>query len=454
MEPGLMPPTGCSNEWNKGKVSSSPVWSIVTKTMPFVRILLLVSMVVSVACSSSTVPLASAPLATPTAYTPQPTPCVPSSVRATIGATAKPIAERGIISTPTASSNLAIKTAPSHPIVQVQFPNWIEESPEMAQLLGASSVIAKARFVSLESATRKHNYWGYVAELTYKFEVFQYLKGGGGNELVVRMGSGPRYEAFPDVIGQRSEDEACDLAEHWHYRSVSRFVTKRDGILLLRSDRAGGYHFTSVEDDERYLEYPAIGETWLVEQEAPTYLHGFARAKTTTISFFDLEARIQFVPRLKEGEYAGCVSTALSDRTRVRDQILGTYRILDLGGYREPEPFPKKVATIASAKSAHATVFESRNPHNRSARFSNYWLDGRDRDLFDLETRADSTHSYERLRTSRALPQGRYFVHYNAFHMALPCRRFSEPGRTETSMLRLRKGPFTRHSSTRWLKVR
>ena len=65
MEPGLMPPTGCSNEWNKGKVSSSPVWSIVTKTMPFVRILLLVSMVVSVACSSSTVPLASAPLRYP-----------------------------------------------------------------------------------------------------------------------------------------------------------------------------------------------------------------------------------------------------------------------------------------------------------------------------------------------------------------------------------------------------
>ena len=91
--------------------------------MKLVPAILLAFMAVSIACSSS-------PSSTPT-----PTP--------------------GISATPTPTATA------TQPIVQVEFPTWVEGSPEMAQFIATSDVIAKAKFVSLDSTTKKHDHWGY-----------------------------------------------------------------------------------------------------------------------------------------------------------------------------------------------------------------------------------------------------------------------------------------------------
>ena len=313
-------------------------------------------------------------------------------------------------------------STPTATATQIEFPTWVEGSPKMAQSIATSDVIAKAKFVSLDATAKKHDSWGYVAELTYKFEVVQYLQGNGADELVVRMSSGPKYIAFPDWLGKRTTSEAIELAEDWLGRSLRIVSNWRDGILLLgRSGQGEDYYFKSSEEGYGRGGSPTLGETWLVEDQASMYRHQFPGEKSATISLSDLNARIEDMRPLMEGDYAPCVARALYYRNRVRDQLLGTYRELTLGGYREPEAFPRYAAVIDSERSANATVFRFRRPPYQLPRFSDYWLDGRDKDLFAIHTSADSTSSYEGLRTVRALPQGEYRVHYSRFHQPLPC---------------------------------
>ena len=350
--------------------------------MKLVPAILLALMAVSIACSSS-----------------------PSST---------PAATPGVVATPTATA--------TQPIVQIDFPTWVEGSPKMAQSIATSDVIAKAKFVSLDSTTRKHDSWGYVAELTYRFEVVQYLKGDGADELVVRMSSGPKYISFPDWLDNRTKSEALELAGEWLGRSLRMVRNWRDGILLLVRSRQGeDYYFSSSEGGQGRGGHPTLGETWLAQANGSIYRHQFPGGKSATISLSDLNARIEDMRPLMEGDYAPCVARAIYYRNRVRDQLLGTYRELTLGGYREPEAFPRYAAVIDSERSENATVFRFRRPPYQSPRFSDYWLDGRDKDLFAIHTSADSTSSYEGLRTVRALPQGEYRVHHSQYHKSLPC---------------------------------
>ena len=269
-------------------------------------------------------------------------------------------------------------STPTAIATQIEFPTWVEGSPKMAQSIATSDVIAKAKFVSLDATAKKHDSWGYAAELTYKFEVVQYLQGNGADELVVRMSSGPKYIAFPDWLGKRTTSEAIELAEDWLGRSLRIVSNWRDGILLLdRSGQGEDYYFKSSEEGYGRGGSPTLGETWLVEDQASMYRHQFPGEKSATISLSDLNARIEDMRRLMEGDYAPCVARALYYRNRVRDQLLGTYRELTLGGYREPEAFPKHVAAIDSERSANATVFRFRRPPYQLPRFSDYWLDGR-----------------------------------------------------------------------------
>ena len=324
------------------------------------------------------------------------------------------------------SSTSPTPTPVSHTIVQIEFPTWVEKSPRIAWHIADSDAIAKAKFVSLDSII-KHDSRGYTVELIYKFEVVQYLKGDGPNELVVRMSSGPKYHNFPDVIGRRTESEAHKLAETWLSRSINRFNNKQDAILLVRGPRyrsidgEDNYHFTSVEDGQGRGGHPTFGETWLVENKASMYQHQFTGTESATISLSDLNARIEDLRPFMEGEYAPCIARALGYRTLVRDQLLGTYQQLTLAGYREPEAFLRYAAEIKSERSEDATVFRSQRPPYQSPRFSDYWLDGRDKDLFTIYTGADHTYSYEVLRTVRVLPQGEYSVHYSQYHESLPC---------------------------------
>ena len=138
------------------------------------------------------------------------------------------------------------------------------------------------------------------------------MKGNRSDELVVRMSSGPKYSLFPDVIDQRTESEALELAEDWLARSVHVFDNRRDGILFLRQSGQGeDYRFTSSEEGYGHGGFPTLGVTWLAEDGASMYEHQFPGVESTTIPLSDLSARIEDIRPLMEGEYAPCVTKAL-----------------------------------------------------------------------------------------------------------------------------------------------
>ena len=324
--------------------------------------------------------------------------------------------------TPTVTPGDRDTSEASQSIVRIEFPAWVNESPKLARHLATSDVIAKVKFVSLDSATREHANYGYVVELIYKFEVVQYLKGNGPDELVVRMNSGPKYIYFPDVLVKRTESEALELANLWLQRSKNIFNYRRNGVLLLgQANQVGEYYFKSTEPSQGYGGYPVVGETWLAEEPDSMYRFQPQGGDSVEVSHSGLDALIEEMETFLEDDYASCVIGALNQRSRVRDQFLGVYRELTLGGYREPEAFPRSGAEIDSERSAYATVFTFRRPPYQTPRFSDYWLDGIDKDRFAFDTRADSPFTYEGLHTVRALPQGEYSVLYNQYHRSLPC---------------------------------
>ncbi len=332
------------------------------------------------------------------------------------------------VTTVAATQSPALTTMPTptifDAIVQIEFPTWVDESPEMARIIATSEVIAKTRFVSIDSTIRKHDNYGYEVELIYKFEVVQYLRGNGADQLEARLSSGPKYIAFPDWLDERTKSEAQQLATSWLAGSRARVGNARNGILFLdQSSPREDYRFTSTKGGLRRGDYPVLGETWLIENEDSIYRHQFTDKKSATISFLDLNTRIQELASLMDGEYAECIDGTLSRRNRVREQILGTYQELTLGGYSEPTAFPRHKTEFVPEESWFVLGF--RRPPYQTPRFSDYWLDGKDSDLFALSNRADTTYTFEGFTEARALPHGEYSVHYSQYHNSLPCdRRF------------------------------
>ena len=53
-------------------------------------------------------------------------------------------------------------------------------------------------------------------------------------------------------------------------------------------------------------------------------------------------------------------------------------------------------------------------------RFSDYWLEGDDRDAFEIHF-GDDFDSHELMRPVSNLGKGEYRVHYSQFHRSLPC---------------------------------
>ena len=290
----------------------------------------------------------------------------------------------------------------------------------MALLIATSDVVAEARLVSLDSTTKKHDNYGCEAELIYRFEVVQYLKGEGNESLDVRINSGPKYVAFPDVIGERTQSEALEFAEAWLRRSKAAVDDKRNAILLLgRFPEIDDHYFMSFEDE--HGRYPAVGETWLYGDKDSMYRHQLTDGEPATISLADLHTRIEDLRRLTEGGYERCVVGALDWRDRVRRQLLGTYRVMSIAGYREPEPFPRYEVELESPVSSYSKVFAVRRTPYEPPLFSDYWLDGKDRDLFRIETDFEPEYTYESMAVADELPQGVYSVHFGQYHQSLPC---------------------------------
>ena len=303
--------------------------------MKFILVALLTFGVVSVACSTSPVPTLTPaagvatpsapaittatqptvsgttfaipnpkPTAVPTlesttdmALTPAPGPTVAPASAPALQPTA--VSTLGPTTTPTPAPTLVPATIPtlepdSGPAPSLRFyvngvridsPPWVETSPDIARSIVVSAIIAKARFLSIEPIVRETPHWGYVAEMVYRFQVSQYLKGAGPDGLVVNLSSGPKYQAFPDWLTMRGEEEARQLAEKWLYASLAMYDNQGDGILILRDVGLDqGYSFTHINTPiPGYGGYPVIGRTWLPEDKDSIYRIEFMRRKTPTI---------------------------------------------------------------------------------------------------------------------------------------------------------------------------
>ena len=331
--------------------------------------------------------------------------------------------------TPSVEAPPTPSPTPLPPVVQIEFPAWVDESSQMANLIATSDVIAEARFLSVDASTMEHESYGLLVELIYQFRAIRYLKGEGPDELTVRMNSGPKYIAFPDWLGKRTEAEAEGFAKNWMDRSRSLFADRGEGILFLssasRSSQGKSYSFVSFLDGEGHGDYPIIGETWLDESEDSIYVHKLTGREDKTISFAELEALIEDMRRITDGWNKGCVLNALHFRNRVRAQIEGTYKELTIGGYVEPDPFQQVIVSMDTGESEHRPVWESLRPPYRSPRFSHYWLDGPDRDLFAIYADEDSEASYEVVRPVKRLPPGQYNIYYSQYHTGQVCNNFT-----------------------------
>ncbi len=381
--------------------------------MKFLQVILATLAAVSIACSTASSSTPAPASATPVA-------AAAPTATAVIEATPAPVViEIVVTATPTGTR----APTPSGPLFQLEFPAWVDESPQMAAFIERTPVIAEAKFLSLESTVKEMNSpaLGYEAELLYKFQVIQYLKGDGADELIVSLSSGPKYNAFPDWMAHRTEEEARELAVNWLRRNPGGFGNGKGIIFLFRPFQENDYSFIGAEHGQGYGGKPIIGETWLYAGVDSLYWHKFTGGTDTAISLEALKGRIDDIRILMEGQYAECVSHSLHQRSEVRERILGTYRELTLGGYREPEPLPRYMVEIDADMSEYAKVFVLRRPPYRPPMVSDYWLDGRDKDLFAIDSEPSTIGSYESVAFVGVPAEGEYSIYYSQFHRSLPC---------------------------------
>ena len=329
-------------------------------------------------------------------------------------------------------------------VVRAEYPDWVEDSPQMAADIATSDAIAQVKLTSIDSTTKKNEYGLYVVEVIYRFDVVQYFKGDGAEVLNICVVSWP--PPFP--AAGRTESEAHEIERNWLSLSRAAVGHKREGILLLyRRPATGDYRF--LRHEKRAFEYPAFGETWLYEVEDSMYRHQFTDGEPANVSLGDLKSRIEDMRLLTEGAYGQCVKSALHWRNHLRSRFLGTYQEFSHpGGYHEPDPLPRFEVSLPSNDSRHYPLFESsrpvfelRRPPYKQPLFSDYWLDGENKDLFEIHTRIEPEYTYEAMTIANDLRQGAYSVHYGQYHQSLPCDEGSSRG----------EGAWRREAMAEWV---
>ena len=287
--------------------------------------------------------------------------------------------------------------------------------------IAKADLIARAEFKSVDSIIWERDSWGYMVDMVYSFEVVEYLKGSGADEVNVRMGGDPKFLSFPDYYGNRTMEEAIQLAERWTVSSSDLFAAIPKGILLLTGpDGEGEYRFVSDTFTERD-DFPIVGETWMVEDSPWYYRVRTESGEAALLPLDELKVGIQHLAALMVGDKGPCAQDALRERTRVREQIAGVLQIMTLAGYRDPRPFPRYTVEFDSGESADSIVMRDNNPPFVTPLFGHYWLDGRDTDLFTVYSWLYDNGAVAGISANRPLPQGEYSVHYSQYHHSLPC---------------------------------
>ena len=295
----------------------------------------------------------------------------------------------------------------------------------MASFIANSSVIAAAKLMSIQSTVSPliSSELGYEAALLYRFEVIQYLMGGdeSENELTVRVGSGPASSAS-DVFHHRSMEDAEKLSKEMQSSANSQTEYEKEAVLFLQSSVGRtDYSFPAVESN-RYGDSPVTGETWLPVIAESKHQLNIPEISASSITLEELKEFIGIVVSEGNESYARCIAGALDYRERVWSQLLGTYReMTHTGDYVESRPFARREVTFESWVATDTDIFIASNPPYRTPRFSHYWLDGRDKDLFEFYVWDDLTHSTQVLVNKERLGKGEYIVLFNSYHESLPC---------------------------------
>ena len=259
--------------------------------------------------------------------------------------------------------------------------------------------------------------------MIYEFEVFEYLKGDGEDELKVHLFSGPKYYAFPDWIADRSQREARELATNWE--EASRDLIGQTAILTLyytfSDDSDKGNAYRAYGKGYGIVPYPILYALWQVKDDASLYEGESESGQVKTIALADLKNKIEDMSVASAGGQVACIIKTLYWRSRVKSQFHGTYKELTIGGYREPDEFPASRVEMASGHSAKTAVFQNQSPSPNTAHFTDVWLEGRDKELFAPGFVEDSGLVTEGMYTIRPLPQGEYSVIYSRFNRSTPC---------------------------------
>ena len=313
------------------------------------------------------------------------------------------------------------------PIVQVEFPDEIDESIQLADLIAQSDVIAIAEFKSMDTAVAllSDEPLGYESILLYHFSVVEYLKGGdeGREELTVLVASGPIGRGY-DSFSYRSKEEAEKLAAEWLSGVGDRAEYEKEAILFLRaSPDETELRFRTILSDP-YGKDTIFGETWLPAIDDSTHFLNISGVPLSSVSLDYLNSLIEVLEPHATGRYAECVSTVLAYRERVRSQFLGTHvEYLGFGKYVKPDPFPREEAALHSPVDADTLISKFINPpySTRTPRLSHYWLDGEDKDLFDIYVISDTERNSVAVIAKEALPPGEYSVLVSGSHQSLPC---------------------------------
>ena len=214
----------------------------------------------------------------------------------------------------------------------------------MAWSIADSDVIARATLEWIEPSTylegRSHE-----AAMSYAFRIVEYLKGEGGDELVITL----RFRELSDVRSYYTEQEAQRLADRWLTKSEPLFDGKESGILFLKDWNQRPNSFSTISRSHyeftrlTYWEWdanPIVGATWLPEVGESTYEYQPLNDEVTMFSLADVKSRIWDIRQLLEGEYGLCVKGSLEARSLVRSKILDAHWVPGpIGGYFQVEPF-------------------------------------------------------------------------------------------------------------------
>ena len=316
-------------------------------------------------------------------------------------------------------------------------------SAGLNQRIFEAAVIARVRLKETDASaehveTKKDGASVYQGLVRFKFEVLEYLKGAGGNEVVAYSTVARRSEVIQEIMDKNARGElipwkllgdpnpyatmedALAAAQKWEKERNTQW-DGREAIVFLREEPTPG----SSDGSKRYLLGWSISEhtvdsryrAWLPAQASPgasassgdsRYLleppgrsvagAASSSGQPSTISVSELKAAMAKLDEwVKAGEgvegYLECVRYSFGDESLVN-------------GYREQGKSLRRAAyfSVGSGLPAGTAVREW-------AVDGKVWFEGKDKDLFFHD--GSIPHVDGHIRTTRPLPGGRYTVYGN-----------------------------------------